>query len=171
MPGAPGTAAAAALGTGLARRPGPPRPVAGCGVTPRSGKLRGGQSCPSRARGGGRWRRRSPRPWQDPELQTGACREEAEGRLTGSGLGRWRRRSAAAVEPGPPLSHPSGLRGRAEPSGAAPRGAGPAPPLLSSPLPCGLPPRSLLLVPPRERSPGAGSAAPPGKQVAVLAPY
>lgn len=88
-------------------------------------------------RGGGRRRRRSPRPRrrsprprQDPELQTGACWEEAEGRLTGSGLGRRRRRSAAAVEPGPPLSHPSGLRGRAEPRRAAGCRAGASSPLL-----------------------------------------
>lgn len=52
MPRAPGAAAAAALGTGLGWRPGPPRPDPGCGVTPRSGKLRDSQSGQSRAGGG-----------------------------------------------------------------------------------------------------------------------
>lgn len=60
--------------------------------------------------GGGR----TPCPRQHPELQPAACREEAERRPTGSGVRR-RRRSAAAVPPGPHLSHRSGLRGWAQP--------------------------------------------------------
>lgn len=61
MPGAPGTAAAAALRPGLGRRSGPPRPGPGCGVPPRPGNL-----CDSQCRAAGGLPARGSTPNYNP---------------------------------------------------------------------------------------------------------